>query len=313
MIIIDGNSIAAKVMYGTHYKAPRLDRGLYFDALIKSLIRHLGILHAEKATGPVIFCVDSPSWRYKHLKNYKGNRTDQHKSPLYREYKDAYFDLAAEMKSCLPWRIVKRKDMEADDLLAWYALNDTLRNTPRVLISGDKDIVACIGGTVRLYDMNKEKFWEVEDPRKFLHALICAGDASDNIPSIVPRKSNGQPKIRFGEKTALTKYAKMDQCYIDEKFLADKVKKHANDVKNGQRLPEDAFTEQDCELMYRNYESNRKLIDLRYSPVHYLKDLPITSRPYSEENIAIFMRRHAKEYYEKNQPRVNALLKVLCG
>lgn len=310
-LIFDTNSIAAKAFFATHYNVPKFDSTMFRSAFLKSFLRILTDLADFGQT--ITLCVDSKCWRKDIYPDYKANRKDLKEKVNYKDYINDFEDILAEMKMVLPVNIVKRAGMEADDLLAWYA-NDL---TPKVLVSGDKDIVQLINiPRVQLYNPFKNDGEMVinNDLKLFLHTLICTGDASDNIPSVITKGINPKGKLwakmPFGEKTIKDAYAIDCESNISKSFLDNKIKTSKDKLKKGKIGEDFTFTEADIKILHERYISNKKLIDLALSPVHNLQlPLPGSTTIYNEDAIVEFFNRYIPDHFNRHQQRLLTLLR----
>jgi len=115
--------------------------------------------------------------------------------------------------------VVERPRYEADDLIA--TLNGQDQHAPYVVVSSDKDLLACLGERTRYFDPMKGIEVTREDvvarfgiqPREMYDYIGLVGDTSDCIP--------GVPGI--GPKTAaaiLRDFGTLDEVYNPERAVA---------------------------------------------------------------------------------------------
>jgi len=84
--------------------------------------------------------------------------------------------------------------VEADDLIATYAVKAAAAGAEVVIVSGDKDLMQLVGGRVRMYDPmpgNERRIGEDEviqrfgvAPDRVVDVQALAGDSTDNIPGV---------------------------------------------------------------------------------------------------------------------------------
>lgn len=221
------------------------------EAVGMNLLRHMllknGILfYIDKFKADRCFvCFDSKgsNWRYEILPTYKGQRKanrDKHNIDW-----EGFFSLLdnfqQELRDFFPIYSIKHDNLEADDIIAH--LVRTNPNNNKVIVTSDSDYVQLLKyKNTKIFDPMKSKFRECERPRYELEKKILTGDKSDNIPAIRPR---------CGEKTA----EKLIESGEIEKLLME--------------LDADGNPGE----IKRNYDRNKKLIDLDYIPEHLIREL----------------------------------------
>ena len=144
---------------------------------------------------------------------YKANRDEPD------EELRVQFPLVARLVEAMGIRCVRRDNYEADDLLASMARVFSAQGQQVVIVTGDKDLMQCVGEGVTLYDAAKgldvgeeqvmEKFGV--PPTGVVDVLGLMGDSSDNIPGV----------RGVGPKTArvlMEHFGSMDEMYarLDE-------------------------------------------------------------------------------------------------
>jgi 5'-3' exonuclease len=248
MLVIDGNGIAARTFFATHYQRGYFDEGIFVSSFLRGfnkLIERFWEYHKQ-----IVFCIDSKSWRHALYPGYKSGRTQ--KDEIYYKYIDSFLNLIADMQNKIPIIFMKKKNYEADDLLAYFA-----NKYPIVtLVGNDKDFKQLLAyDGVKYYNFVTDQYISVPDPELELHVLICIGDDADGVPAIVPKNAKGKSAFLFGEKTVPKWYNKAHRNCIDEAYLNKQVK-------------EKKVTADDIKKMHERYELNKRLIDLSKSPVH---------------------------------------------
>jgi DNA polymerase-1 len=144
---------------------------------------------------------------------YKANRDEPD------EELRVQFPLVQRLVEAMGIRCVRRDNYEADDLLASMARVFSAQGQQVVIVTGDKDLMQCVGEGVTLYDAAKgldvgeaqvmEKFGV--PPTGVVDVLGLMGDSSDNIPGV----------RGVGPKTArvlMEHFGSMDEIYarLDE-------------------------------------------------------------------------------------------------
>jgi hypothetical protein len=298
MILIDGNSIAARAFFGTHYNTNVFDEQIFSSAFIKSFLNALRLVSAFDSK--VIVCVDSYSWRKKIFPEYKENRNDLKSSVPYKEYQNCYADICAEMKGLLPIAVLKREPWEADDLIAYYVMR--MPNNPEkfnsfntaVIVTTDTDMHQLYRPRqVQIYNHATDTLEKVADTKELLQVLICAG-GHDNIPSLSPKKDNGKPKFRFGEKTIPSYIAWGKACSLSDAFW--------------QKLDD-----QEKKTFLEAYALNERLVDLSLSPIHGEELGYPDFGHYEPRNVERFFRTYMNHQYETQQREIQALMERFGG
>jgi len=294
MIFLDGNSVAARAFFGTHAHAGTVfDENLFSSAFIKSLLSILRLVSSFDSR--VILCADSWSWRKQIFPEYKENRNDLKSSVPYKEYQNCYTDICAEMKGLLPIAVLKREPYEADDLIAYYTMR--MPHNPEkfnsfntaVIVTTDTDLQQLYRPRqIQIYNHATDTMEKVADTKALLQVLICAG-GHDNIPSLSPKKDNGKPKFRFGEKTIPSYIEWGRPCGLNDEFWKK-------------------LDEQEKKKFMLDYALNKRLVDLEMSPVHKEElGLPDFGH-YEPRNVERFFRTYMNYQYETQQREIQALM-----
>jgi len=139
-----------------------------------------------------------PTFRHERFEAYKATRQ---KTP---EDLHAQIPLVEEILGLLGVPTLRADRYEADDIIATIAARCRDEGRPCYVVSGDKDLLQLVGGTVRALRPDRDQGFvlvgpaEVEaewgvPPDRILDYLSLTGDQSDNVP--------GVPGV--GDKTAL--------------------------------------------------------------------------------------------------------------
>lgn len=199
----------------------------------------------------VFLCMDSGTTNFRHelFPDYKANR---------QEYKDVKEQLEKEairsgitealnmlrgLQPHMPWYHVERPNTEGDDLIAKLCL--TYPDTPKQIVSGDKDMLQLVNPYTTVYQRGKDrtveahtfeqsvgiKFTRTQNKVKSTHKKffrnghewfifrVLTGDPSDNIPGI---KGIGDVGGHAIVRTLMDKFNGSVQMLLDhpEKVLA---------------------------------------------------------------------------------------------
>ncbi|MCX7023948.1 MAG: DNA polymerase I [Spirochaetes bacterium] len=158
-----------------------------------------------------VFDSRGPTFRHLMFEAYKANRQ---KTP---EDLHAQIPVVEEALRLLGLPILRVDGFEADDIIATLAERCRLEDRPCYVISGDKDLLQLVGGSVRAMKPEKDTSWRIlgpgevaaewgVEPERILDYLSLTGDASDNVP--------GVPGV--GDKTAqklLAEFRGIDDIY----------------------------------------------------------------------------------------------------
>jgi len=150
-------------------------------------------------------CFDSPGPTFRHqaFTDYKATRKEIDealKSQLAR---------AEELVRAMNIPTVRAPGYEADDLLATLARRGETQDLDVVIVSGDKDTLQLVDGSVRvlneakglLYDEGKVVERYKVSPGQFADYLAILGDASDNVPGVPGIGEVGAAKLLVRFKT----------------------------------------------------------------------------------------------------------------
>jgi len=156
---------------------------------------------------------DSKGKTFRH-QMYDAYKATRQKTP---EDLISQVPLVEEILSALKVPMLRSEGYEADDVIATIAKRSRREERECYVISGDKDLLQLVGGSVKalrpqegfgFHELGPEEVlaeWGVE-PERILDYLSLTGDASDNVP--------GVPGI--GDKTALKllgQFPTLDEIY----------------------------------------------------------------------------------------------------
>ena len=185
----------------------------------------------------VAVCFDSPGGcarRKALLPTYKANRKKPDDALV------SQLSLARELVDTLGLRVVAQNGIEADDLMAFLALNAAKMQVPSVLVTSDKDVYQFLNDWIHIWpaggkdgfkgpEAAKEKFG-VDVP--FLPDYFSiVGDASDNIPGVmgVGPKSAVDLIQKFGHLEDIIRAARNDNPDL-KPALAKKILTHEGEA-----------------------------------------------------------------------------------
>ena len=247
MILIDYSNIAVSNINNS----PGIDQGQVDGPLIKHMILNSirGINHKfRREFGELVICCDAGNyWRGDVFPHYKASRKVQRKKSKF-DWGEAFTvirEMRHDLREYFPYKVLCVDKLEADDIIGLLAREATEKT---LIISGDKDFVQLqTNPLVKQYSWVKKGWIEPEKltPEQFLMELIITGDSSDGVPNI---KSEADTFIVEGKR----------QKKIMKKDLAVWVK---------ETDPKYICT---SKTMLENFERNKELIDLSYTPEEYI-------------------------------------------
>ena len=223
--------------------------------LSEDLVRHmvLNSLRAHnkkfrKEYGEMVIACDSKNvWRREIFPNYKaGRKANREKSDHDWDYIFTLLgNIKEEIKTFLPYKVIQVETAEADDIIATLIKKNKRVIAPEhkkkvLILSGDKDFIQLHDKNIRQYNPVLSKFvGKGENPSLYIKEHILKGDRSDGIPNIL---SDDNVFVEGRRQKPLSK--KKINSWVEEVFMT--------------------FTEQE----QKNYNRNRKLIDLSCIPQH---------------------------------------------
>lgn len=293
-LLFDLNNLAFRTFFTKEVgiTAANPDYGLWkfitFDNIYKALSR-------VENVSEVILAVDhSNPWRRVFFPRYKESRSlTRHKRPeinwpeLYRRLDE----LAGEIQSYIPFKVIKISRAEADDVIA--ILCHSYPGKKFEIISNDEDYLQLKSDNVNIYHPGQKKHLECEDVEDFLVRKCLTGQSKDDIFNVktpdywgLTPDTKGKRKPGLGPKTA-------------SKIIKEG---YENWLKSNGLL--------------KNYQRNRRLIDFKHIPKS-IKDLTIKSyENYAmpdPKNMYIFFKENNFRWYIDNFTQVENRLLQLYG
>ena len=189
--------------------------------------------------GELVLCYDSKHyWRRDYYPEYKHSRKKGREKST-NDW-DAIFEVLnavkAELKEFFPYKHLEVYGAEADDIIAALCGELEFDNGKTLILSGDKDFIQLQKfRNVTQYSPITKKFVNGLDPDIYLSEHVLKGDSSDGIPNVLSPDNTFVDGLR---QKPLSK--KKIQAMVEGNFPNDEVK--------------------------RNYQRNKKLIDLKESP-----------------------------------------------
>lgn len=229
------------------YTIDKLGMEVDIDNLRIRLMDHIATINKKfknEYGDDIIFALDASSWRKFYYKHYKHKRLAKRKEDKFDwgEIYKMYDEIIEEFKSNFPYKFLKIKGCEGDDLIAVLARHSE-ENV--LIVSRDKDFMQLLGDDkIKQYDPVTDNFIEKDEDIKLkLFTHIMKGDDSDSIPCVFSPENfyldENRPRQRAIKKTELERWVLLNEEELKSE-LGSKV--------------------------YERIEQNRNLIDLTKIP-----------------------------------------------
>ena len=275
MIILDLSQVMISnlmAQLGSHTNVA-IEEGL-IRHMVLNTIRSLNIKFKNEFGNMVIACDDRKYWRREVFPYYKANRKKA------RDASDidwnAVFEslnkIRDEIKEYLPYRVIQADGAEADDIIGTLCHKHgkvlcSASDEKILILSGDKDFIQLQSyGNVQQFDPVRKKYIKNTDPEKYLYEHIIRGDGGDGIPNFL----SSDNCFVVGERQKPVSSKKL------EVWLTQEPEKYCND------------------LMLRNYNRNRQLIDLSFIPEWVRKNVMSSYESQNDKG-----RQHIFNYFIK--------------
>ena len=240
MILIDYSQIAL-----SNIIVQKLNDESMIRHMILNSIRMYNKKHRDEY-GQVVICADGMNtWRKEFFPEYKAarkkNRDDS--SQDWTEIFRILHTVRDEIRDYLPYKVIHMEGVEADDIIGTLAMQtqEFGQDEPVMIISSDKDFIQLQKyKNVKQWSPIQKKFVTDKNPRTYLFNHIMRGDSGDGIPNVL---SADDTFISENSQTPL-RQTKIDN-WLEH---SDNLREHMDDE------------------IYRNYQRNKKLIDLTDIP-----------------------------------------------
>jgi len=260
MILVDMNqiSLASMMMHLHMNKSKEIDENMVRHMILNSLRMYRTKYSSE--FGELVLCYDSKHyWRRDYFPEYKsGRRKSREKSDL--DWNAIFLCLNKikdELRDNMPYKFIEIYGAEADDIIGVLCseYSDEI-----MIISGDKDFIQLQKyPNVKQYSPITKKSVNGENPGGYLKEHIFKGDTSDGVPNVLSPDNTFTDGLR--------------QKPLGKKKIASWLEHDFDDV-----APNDEVK--------RNYQRNRKLIDLTYTPEELSSEIIDTYKeaPYGDRS-----------------------------
>ena len=243
MILVDMNqiSLASVMMHLNITKRDSVEPGMVRHMILNSLRMYRQMFNEEY--GELVICYDSKHyWRRDYYPEYKASRKKTRDSSGH-DWDDIFEFLnmmKEEIKDNFPYKVLEVYGAEADDIIATLCHELEFDNGKTLILSGDKDFVQLQKyKNVSQYSPITKKFVNGIDPNEYLYEHVLKGDTGDGVPNVLSPDNTFVDGLR--------------QKPLSKKKIAEWAGPMCE-----QMLPNDEVK--------RNYQRNKKLIDLTESP-----------------------------------------------
>lgn len=243
MILVDMNqiSLASVMMHLNITKRDSIEPGMVRHMILNSLRMYRQSFFEDY--GELVICYDSKHyWRRDYYPEYKASRKKTRDSSGH-DWDDIFEFLnmmKEEIKDNFPYKVLEVYGAEADDIIATLCHELEFDNGKTLILSGDKDFVQLQKyRNVTQYSPITKKFVNGIDPNEYLYEHILKGDTGDGVPNVLSPDNTFVDGLR--------------QKPLSKKKIAEWAGPMCE-----QMLPNDEVK--------RNYQRNKKLIDLTESP-----------------------------------------------
>ena len=240
MILVDMNqiSLASMMMHLHMSKSKEPDDNMVRHMILNSLRMYRTKYSSEY--GELVLCYDSKHyWRRDYFPEYKSGRrkTREKDDKNWDEIFLCLNEIKDELKENLPYKFLEVYGAEADDIIG--ILCSTI-SEEIMIISGDKDFIQLQKfPNVKQFSPITKKSVNGANPGGYLKEHIFRGDTGDGVPNVL------SPDNTFTEG--------LRQKPLGKNKIASWVEHEFEDVAPNYEVK-------------RNYQRNRKLIDLAYTP-----------------------------------------------
>ena len=234
--------------------------------------------------GQMVICADGMNtWRRNYFPEYKAHRR-KNRDESSQDWTEIFRILHLvrnEIKENLPYKVLHIEGCEADDIIGSLVMHtqEFGNNEPVMIVSSDKDFIQLQKfDNVKQFSPIQKKLVTDDNPRAYLWNHIMRGDSGDGIPNVLS---------------------------ADDTFISEKSQTPLRQTKIDMWIENaDNLREVMDEETYRNYQRNKKLIDLNDIPEEIQSPIINT---FIEQPLA--MRMKVLNYLIKK--RCNRLIEVV--
>ena len=247
MILLDYSQIAL-----SNIIVQKLNDETMIRHMILNSIRMYNKRYREEY-GQMVICADGMNtWRKEYFPEYKAHRKkarDNSEMDWTEIFRILHL-VRDEIKENLPYKVLHMDGCEADDIIGTLAMQtqEFGMHEPVMIVSSDKDFIQLQKfNNVKQFSPIQKKMVTNENPRTYLWNHILRGDSGDGVPNVLSKDDTFMSE---------SKQTPLRQTRIDDW------------IHNAERLREVMPEE-----IFRNYQRNKKLIDLADIPEDIQKNI----------------------------------------
>lgn len=196
--------------------------------------------------GEMVICADGMNtWRKDFYPFYKANRK-KNRDESSQDWTEIFRILHLvrdEIRDYLPYKVIHMEGVEADDIIGTLTMQtqEFGMGEPVMIISSDKDFIQLQKfSNVKQFSPIQKKLVTDPNPRMYLFNHVMRGDSGDGIPNVLSP---------------------------DDTFVTERQQTPLRKTKIAEWLDQsDNLRDVMDEEIYRNYQRNKKLIDLTDIP-----------------------------------------------
>ena len=159
-LLVDFNNIAVSKLFSKNvmnkegYEVSDVDYNIWEQEVFSAIYSYF---KKYRSTNEVVLAVDSSiSWRKVFFPRYKAHRkkTKDKFNIDWGEYNRVFDNFIEDLKNYFPFKVIRTKYAEGDDVIGAIALSD--KNKNYVIISSDHDYMQLCRKGVRLFSIKKQ-------------------------------------------------------------------------------------------------------------------------------------------------------------
>ena len=260
MILVDMNqiSLASMMRHLNMNKTKEIDSNMVRHMILNTLRMYRTNFSSD--FGELVLCYDSQHyWRRDYFPEYKFSRRKTREKSTH-DWNAIFLclnEIRDEIKDNMPYKFIEIYGAEADDIIGVLCseYSDEI-----MIISGDKDFIQLQKyPNVKQYSPITKKRVNGENPDGYLKEHIFRGDTGDGVPNVLSPDNTFTDGLR--------------QKPLGKKKIASWIEHDFDDVAPNNEVK-------------RNYQRNRKLIDLSYTPEELSSEIINTYKeaPYGDRS-----------------------------
>lgn len=198
-ILIDFNNLAFRYFFIKEVAVytPQPDFAIWRYMILEVIQKWL---YLEKGINEVVIAVDDKNpWRKSYFSRYKESRKKKRDKQEvdWQALYGAIDSLAGDLKHYMPYKVLKVRGAEADDIIAILALESRGES---IVISNDEDYLQLCSSAIRIWNPQKKKYTDCEDTEDFVIRKSLTGQSKDDIFNVKTPNNWGQTDATRGKR-----------------------------------------------------------------------------------------------------------------